>query len=184
MGSGFSRKLSRFWSRNERRVLLVGLDAAGKTTILYHLRLHKTIPTIPTIGFNVETFQFQGLTLNLWDVGGQDTLRPYWRHHFTGTQGIVFVIDSSDATRLELAKAELHGVLHDEQLHHACLLVLLNKKDLLEEGNSVENIISALDFQQQCDEKGRKFHVQPTVATTGEGLNEGFTWLCQHMAEL
>ncbi|KDO28932.1 hypothetical protein SPRG_05805 [Saprolegnia parasitica CBS 223.65] len=144
MGSTLSRKIVRFWTRNHRRVLLVGLDAAGKTTILYHLRLHKTIPTLPTIGFNTEAIAFHGLTLDLWDVGGQDSLRPYWRHHFTGTQGIVFVIDSSDAERLELAKAELHGVLSDDQLHDACLLVVLNKRDLIQ--GDASDIVAQLDF--------------------------------------
>ncbi|KUF90463.1 hypothetical protein AM588_10003100 [Phytophthora nicotianae] len=86
MGTSLSRSFSRFWNRNERRLLLVGLDGAGKTTILYHLRLGKAIASIPTVGFNVETIKYEGYKLNIWDVGGQDTLRPYWRHHFTGTQ--------------------------------------------------------------------------------------------------
>jgi GTPase SAR1 family protein len=111
MGSAASRSWTRFWTRHERRLLLVGLDAAGKTTILYHVRLGKTISSIPTLGFNVETVKYDGLKLHLWvrgprvvswrvalsvllltaslprqDVGGQDSLRPYWRHHFTGTQ--------------------------------------------------------------------------------------------------
>ncbi|KAF0711521.1 Aste57867_5215 [Aphanomyces stellatus] len=180
MGTAFSRKVGRFWTRNDRRVLLLGLDAAGKTTILYHLRLHKAIPTLPTLGFNTEALSFHGLTLHLWDVGGQDTLRPYWRHHFTGTQGIVFVIDSSDAERVDLAKAELHGILHDEQLRDACLLLLLNKRDLVQGDDG--DIAARLDFQSVC--QGRQVLVQPTVATTGEGLDEGFKWLCENMVPL
>ncbi|OQS01734.1 ADP-ribosylation factor family [Achlya hypogyna] len=182
MGSTLSRKFARFWTRNHRRVLLVGLDAAGKTTILYHLRLHKAIPTLPTIGFNSEALALHGLTLDIWDVGGQDSLRPYWRHHFTGTQGIVFVIDSSDGDRLELAKAELHGVLRDDQLTTACLLLILNKRDLMVADEA--DLVARLDFTAICDEQGRKCHVQPTVATTGDGLTEGFQWLCQTMEPL
>ncbi|OQS05872.1 ADP-ribosylation factor family [Thraustotheca clavata] len=182
MGSTLSRKIVRFWTRNHRRVLLVGLDAAGKTTILYHLRLHKALPTLPTIGFNSEAVALNGLTLDLFDVGGQDSLRPYWRHHFTGTQGIVFVVDSSDAERMELAKAELHGVLHDDQLVDACLLVILNKRDLVD--GSVEQVVQELDFNALCQEQKRPFHIQPTVATTGDGLKEGFAWLCATMEPL
>ncbi|RQM18947.1 hypothetical protein B5M09_006361 [Aphanomyces astaci] len=176
MGTTLSRKVGRYWTRKDRRVLLVGLDSAGKTTILYHLRLHKAIPTLPTLGFNTEALSFHGLTLNLWDVGGQDTLRPYWRHHFTGTQGIVFVIDSSDHERVDLAKAELHGVLHDDQLRDACLLVLMNKQDL---AKGDVDVVKELALEEVC--QSRKYLVQPTVATTGAGLEQGFMWLCEHM---
>lgn len=66
MGTSLSRSFSRFWNRNERRLLLVGLDGAGKTTILYHLRLGKAIASIPTVGFNVETIKYEGYKLNIW----------------------------------------------------------------------------------------------------------------------
>ncbi|TYZ58614.1 hypothetical protein PybrP1_004361, partial [[Pythium] brassicae (nom. inval.)] len=66
MGASFSRHLARYWSRHERRLLLVGLDAAGKTTILYHLRLGKTIASIPTVGFNVETIRYDRYKLHIW----------------------------------------------------------------------------------------------------------------------
>ena len=88
--------LARFRSRKHRRVLLVGLDAAGKTTLLFRLYAGKSLNTIPTVGFNVKTVPFQGLQLHVWDVGGQEQLREFWRHHFTGTQGLVFVVDAAD----------------------------------------------------------------------------------------
>ncbi|KAI9984218.1 hypothetical protein PInf_005515 [Phytophthora infestans] len=180
MGSSLSRSFSRFWNRNERRLLLVGLDGAGKTTILYHLRLGKAIASIPTVGFNVETIKYEGYKLNIWDVGGQDTLRPYWRHHFTGTQGIIFVLDSADDQRLELAKAELNGMLVDTQLQDACLLVILNKRDL----PHAKELTEAMEFQENCEKLNRRVKVQPTVATTGEGLNDGISWLCENMSAL
>ncbi|DBA02055.1 TPA: hypothetical protein N0F65_000302 [Lagenidium giganteum] len=183
MGSSFSRKMARFWNRNERRLLIVGLDAAGKTTILYNLRLGKAISSIPTVGFNVETIRFEKYKLNIWDVGGQDSLRPYWRHHFTGTQGIIFVVDSADAKRLDLARAELNGILLDAQLKDSCLLVFLNKRDL-SVAMSIDQLTTALDFEPTCKETGRKYCIQPAIATTGEGLHEGITWLCENMEEL
>ncbi|TMW69401.1 hypothetical protein Poli38472_001557 [Pythium oligandrum] len=181
MGTTMSRHWARFWNRHERRLLLVGLDAAGKTTILYNLRLGKAISSIPTVGFNVETVRFEHFKLHIWDVGGQDALRPYWRHHFTGTQGIVFVIDSADTKRLELAKTELTGVLLDSQLKDACLLVFLNKRDL-PDVMSVETLIATLGLEETCQQ--RKYHIQPAIATTGDGLHEGMTWLCENMTEL
>ncbi|TYZ63123.1 hypothetical protein PybrP1_008206, partial [[Pythium] brassicae (nom. inval.)] len=117
------------------------------------------------------------------DVGGQDSLRPYWRHHFTGTQGIVFVVDSADAKRLDLVKAELNGLLLDNQLKDSCLLIFLNKRDL-PHALTVEELTAALDFEARCRESNRQFAVQPTIATTGDGLHAGLSWLCEHMAEL
>ncbi len=85
------------------RILMVGLDgmlplsraagalltqcapAAGKTTILYKLKLGEVVTTIPTIGFNVETVQYKKIEFTVWDVGGQDKIRPLWRHYFQNT---------------------------------------------------------------------------------------------------
>ena len=64
----------------------VGLDAAGKTTILYKLKLGEVVTTIPTIGFNVETVEYKNISFTVWDVGGQDKIRPLWRHYFQNTQ--------------------------------------------------------------------------------------------------
>ena len=57
--------------------LMVGLDAAGKTTILYKLKLGEVVTTIPTIGFNVEQVDYKNISFTVWDVGGQDKIRPF-----------------------------------------------------------------------------------------------------------
>jgi small GTP-binding protein len=80
---------------------MISLDAAGKTTILYQLKLGEVVTTIPTIGFNVETVQVKGIDLTIWDVGGCDKIRPLWRHYFQNTQAIIFVIDSNDTDRMD-----------------------------------------------------------------------------------
>merc|ERR1711913_116084 len=108
----------------------VGLDAAGKTTILYKLKLGEVVTTIPTIGFNVETVTYKNLTFTVWDVGGQDKLRPLWRHYYDGTDGLIFVVDSNDRDRIGDAKAELHKILSEDAMRHACVLVFANKQDL------------------------------------------------------
>merc|ERR1739848_510905 len=79
---------------------MVGLDAAGKTTILYKLKLGEVVTTIPTIGFNVETVEYKNINFTVWDVGGQDKIRPLWRHYYQNTQGIIFVVDSADKDRI------------------------------------------------------------------------------------
>src|ERR1700749_192215 len=80
MGMFISRLLDGLWGTRECRIVMVGLDAAAKTTILYQLKLGEVITTIPTIGFNVETVEYKNISFTVWDVGGQDKIRPLWRH--------------------------------------------------------------------------------------------------------
>jgi Arf/Sar family protein len=106
------------------------LDAAGKTTILYKLKLGEIVTTIPTIGFNVETVEYKNICFTVWDVGGQDKIRPLWRHYFQNTQGLIFVVDSNDRERVVEAERELHNMLNEDELRDAVILVFANKQDL------------------------------------------------------
>eukprot|EP00923_Selenidium_pygospionis_P057535 GHVN01100584.1.p1 GENE.GHVN01100584.1~~GHVN01100584.1.p1 ORF type:complete len:154 (+),score=27.23 GHVN01100584.1:149-610(+) len=130
MGLAFSRIWSRLFVKKEMRILMVGLDAAGKTTILYKLKLGEVVTTIPTIGFNVETVEYKNISFTVWDVGGQDKIRPLWRHYYSNTQGLIFVVDSNDRDRIEDAREELHRMLNEDELRDAVLLVFANKQDL------------------------------------------------------
>ena len=111
MGLAFGRLWSRVFGKTEQRILMVGLDAAGKTTILYKLKLGEVVTTIPTIGFNVETVEYKNISFTVWDVGGQDKIRPLWRHYYNNTNGLIFVVDSNDRERVEDAKDELFRML-------------------------------------------------------------------------
>ncbi|KAL6403199.1 putative adp-ribosylation factor protein [Ilyonectria robusta] len=130
MGLAFSKLFDRLWGKKEMRILMVGLDAAGKTTILYKLKLGEIVTTIPTIGFNVETVEYKNIQFTVWDVGGQDKIRPLWRHYFQNTQGIIFVVDSNDRDRIVEAREELQRMLNEDELRDAILLVFANKQDL------------------------------------------------------
>jgi len=168
MGLTFSKLFDKLWGKKEMRILMVGLDAAGKTTILYKLKLGEIVTTIPTIGtsaclsphnpfpkhvcldwpcsslcyqngwsnfllpagFNVETVEYKNIQFTVWDVGGQDKIRPLWRHYFQNTQGIIFVIDSNDRDRVSEARDELQRMLNEDELRDALLLVFANKQDL------------------------------------------------------
>lgn len=123
--NNFSYKYKKNYSQ-----LSVGLDAAGKTTILYKLKLGEIVTTIPTIGFNVETVEYKNICFTVWDVGGQDKIRPLWRHYFQNTQGLIFVVDSNDRERVVEAERELHNMLNEDELRDAVLLVFANKQDL------------------------------------------------------
>ncbi|CAB1096099.1 unnamed protein product [Ectocarpus sp. CCAP 1310/34] len=128
MGLAFSRLWERMFGKKEMRILMVGLDAAGKTTILYKLKLGEVVTTIPTIGFNVETVEYKNISFTVWDVGGQDKIRPLWRHYYQNTQGLIFVVDSNDRDRVDAARDELHRMLNEDELRESILLVFANKQ--------------------------------------------------------
>lgn len=93
------------------KILVLGLDNAGKTTILKSLSNEDITQITPTHGFNIKNLSHEGFKLNVWDVGGQKTLRSYWNNYFSGTDGLVFVIDSADAKRLKESGVELQELL-------------------------------------------------------------------------
>ncbi|KAL8903093.1 MAG: hypothetical protein Q9171_007519 [Xanthocarpia ochracea] len=178
MGLTFSKLFDKLWGKKEMRILMVGLDAAGKTTILYKLKLGEIVTTIPTIGFNVETVEYKNIQFTVWDVGGQDKIRPLWRHYFQNTQGIIFVVDSNDRDRVVEAREELQRMLNEDELRDALLLVFANKQDLPNAMNAAE-ITDKLDHTmlESCHADNEKQYIQSTCATSGDGLYEGLEWL-------
>ncbi|KAB5544608.1 hypothetical protein DKX38_012720 [Salix brachista] len=178
MGLSFTKLLGRLFSKKEMRILMVGLDAAGKTTILYKLKLGEIVTTIPTIGFNVETVEYKNISFTVWDVGGQDKIRPLWRHYFQNTQGLIFVVDSNDRDRVGEARDELHRMLNEDELRDAVLLVFANKQDLPNAMNAAE-ITDKLGLHSL---RQRHWYIQSTCATSGEGLYEGLDWLSNNIA--
>jgi ADP-ribosylation factor-like protein 2 len=84
----------------EMRVLILGLDNAGKTTILKKFNGEDIEEISPTLGFNIKTLEFEEYKLNVWDIGGQKTIRAYWRNYFESTDALIWVVDSSDKIRL------------------------------------------------------------------------------------
>eukprot|EP00287_Rhodomonas_sp_CCMP768_P011455 CAMPEP_0196729756 /NCGR_PEP_ID=MMETSP1091-20130531/10035_1 /TAXON_ID=302021 /ORGANISM="Rhodomonas sp., Strain CCMP768" /LENGTH=344 /DNA_ID=CAMNT_0042072675 /DNA_START=127 /DNA_END=1164 /DNA_ORIENTATION=- len=176
---GFQSVFKRLFSKKEMRILMVGLDAAGKTTILYKLKLGEIVTTIPTIGFNVETVEYKNINFTVWDVGGQDKIRPLWRHYFQNTQGLIFVVDSNDRDRAAEARDELHRMLNEDELRDAVLLVFANKQDL-------PNAMNAADITDKLglhNLRQRNWYIQATCATSGEGLYEGLDWLSNQLSK-
>jgi len=180
MGNVFSWFDSLFQKKNAT-ILMVGLDAAGKTTILLKLKLNETKDTVPTIGFNVETVEYKNVKFHVWDVGGQEKLRQLWKHYYEGANAIIYVIDSNDRERMGIAKAELEKLLTDATLVNATLLVLCNKQDLPQRLTPAQ-IVDILGFRHRPENlRQRKWYVQGCCAKTGEGLFEGLDWLCSHL---
>ncbi|XP_003217761.1 ADP-ribosylation factor 4 isoform X1 [Anolis carolinensis] len=179
MGLSFSSLFSRFFGKKQMRILMVGLDAAGKTTLLFKLKLGEIVTTLPTIGFNVETVEYKNICFTVWDVGGQDKIRRLWWHYYPNTQGLIFVVDSNDRERIEEAAKELQKMLAEDELKDAVLLVFANKQDLP----------NAMAINEMTDKLGlrtvrnRSWYVQATCATQGTGLYEGLDWLSNELSK-
>jgi len=179
MGLTISSLLGRLFGKQQMRILMVGLDAAGKTTILYKLKLGEIVTTIPTIGFNVETVEYKNISFTVWDVGGQDKIRPLWRHYFQNTQGLIFVVDSNDKERVGESKEELHKMLEEDELRDAVLLVFANKQDL-PNAMSPGELTDKLGLNTL---RNRRWYIQSTCATQGTGLYEGLDWLSSELSK-
>lgn len=157
----------------ERRILMLGLDGSGKTTILYRMKNKELLPTNPTIGFNVETVHLEGInvTYTIWDVGGQAKLRGLWRHYFMTAEGLIFVVDSCDEDRFLMAAHELRSILDDESMCGVPIIVFANKQDL-EEAFPADEVTRRLRLSSLGSEF--RWHVQSSSAVLNEGLIEGF----------
>ncbi|CAH1787040.1 unnamed protein product, partial [Owenia fusiformis] len=160
--------------KKEFRILMHGLDAAGKTTMLYKLKLGEVVTTIPTIGFNVETLSTKHLNITAWDVGGRDKIRPLWRHYYQNTDAIVFVVDSNDRERIDFAKSELENIIHEDELKDVIVLVVANKQDL-PNAMSPEEITDNLGLHRMS--RTHIWHIVGASAIQGTGYQEGFEWI-------
>jgi len=186
MGGFFAKLFDGLFGTKQMRILMIGLDAAGKTTILYKLKLGEVVTTIPTIGFNVETVEYKNISFTVWDVGGQDKIRPLWRHYYQNTQGVIFVVDSNDRDRIDdskdyehSAKEELNRMLAEDEIRDAVLLVFANKQDL-PNAMKVQEVTERLGLNKLRD---RQWYIQGCSAPTGDGLYEGLDWLSNTLSK-
>lgn len=160
-------------SKPKVNAVMMGLDAAGKTTMLYQLRYGEVVTTIPTIGFNVETSAGPDFAFTVWDVGGKDKIRPLWRHYYEGMNAIIFMVDSNDRDRVDQAREQLAPILSEDELRHKCLLMYFNKQDLPGAMRKAE-LVDKLRLNQI---QTRHWHVQECCATLNDGLQQGLDWL-------
>eukprot|EP00271_Cylindrocystis_brebissonii_P020447 TRINITY_DN6772_c0_g4_i1.p1 TRINITY_DN6772_c0_g4~~TRINITY_DN6772_c0_g4_i1.p1 ORF type:complete len:196 (-),score=30.98 TRINITY_DN6772_c0_g4_i1:716-1303(-) len=180
MGAAFRKLFDNLFGNKEMRVVMLGLDAAGKTTILYKLHIGEILSTVPTIGFNVEKVQYKNVQFTVWDVGGQEKLRPLWRHYFSNTDGLIYVVDSLDKERVSKAASEFQTIIRDPLMRNSAILVLANKQDMKGSLNPAE-VCEALGLAQL---QNRVWHVQGTCAPKGEGLYEGLDWLATTLKQM
>ncbi|TDG41456.1 hypothetical protein AWZ03_012113 [Drosophila navojoa] len=173
MGTSFSHFLfDRFAAKEDVRVLMIGLDSAGKTTTLYQLKLGASLTNIPTIGFNVELLQYKRLRLTVWDIGGQKRVRSMWNYYYNNAAGIIFVVDAADVERIPEAMKELHSMLRVNELKDSVVLVFANKQDL-------PNAIAPDELARQLclHELHQRWAIRGACASSGKGILDGMELL-------
>ncbi|KAK6311551.1 hypothetical protein J4Q44_G00172150 [Coregonus suidteri] len=172
MGLLFTKLMTVFGDR-EHKVIIVGLDNAGKTTILYQFLTKEAVHTSPTIGSNVEEISVRKTRFLVWDIGGQESLRASWNSYYCNTEIVILVVDSTDRERLTLNKDELHRMLAHEDLKNAAILVLA--KQAGHEG--LYDGCRDLPVPHLSSITAHSWHVQACCALTGEGLPASLDWM-------
>ncbi|XP_034616216.1 ADP-ribosylation factor-like protein 5B isoform X3 [Trachemys scripta elegans] len=161
----------------KHKVIIVGLDNAGKTTILYQFLMNEVVHTSPTIGSNVEEIVVKNTHFLMWDIGGQESLRSSWNTYYSNTEFIILVVDSIDRERLSITKEELYRMLAHEDLRKAAVLIFANKQDM-------KGCMTAAEISKYLtlsSIKDHPWHIQSCCALTGEGLCQGLEWMTSHI---
>lgn len=164
-------------NKEQFKILLLGLREAGKTAILYLLKLGEQVKPIPTIGYNSETIIYKGISFNLFELGGEKKFRSFWKHYYHDTQGIIFVVDSNDETSLEEAGCEFRKLAFDESIAHTSILVMANKQDL--SGALSPKKIAEIMEINQIDNHKIKFI--KTSVVNGTGFQKAFDWFVERV---
>ena len=166
--------------KDDFKIKMFGLDDAGKTTILYIIKLGTKVITIPTIGFNVETIdnENQEKSMTIWDVGGNKKIRPLWKHYFCNTNGLIWVYDMSKKETYEESQNELKSILYEPDIKSDIpLLIIANKSDLNEEGNSINDYINGI---QDCL-SNRPYYIKECNCDNLDSYKDSLDWLYNNM---
>lgn len=170
----------------ERPVALLGVESAGKSSILEWLKHYYSPPkpktdrpgtldkVIPTVGLNVAKLLVSSERLLTWDLGGTASLRPIWNRYVDEAEALVWVIDSTDSSRMEDSRTCLKELVERSNLRNSPLLVFANKQDV---ENAMDPVKISLALDLLADVELRPQCIQPCSAQTGEGIQEGFEWL-------
>ncbi|EEC01429.1 ADP-ribosylation factor, ARF, putative [Ixodes scapularis] len=172
MGILFAKLWSLF-SNEEHKVVIVGLNNAGKTTILYQFLMNEVVHTSPTIGSNVEEVVWKNVHFIMWDLGGQESLRTTWNTYYS----------NAEARRLSLSKPRLGNMTFsrvtcffrviEDDLTKAAVLIFANKQD-------IKGCMSPTEISEQLNLtsiKKNRWQIQACCALTGEGLYQGLEWV-------
>jgi ADP-ribosylation factor-like protein 6 len=171
------------WSKKEARILVIGLDNSGKTTMIQYLKPQKggqASEVTPTVGFQVEEFSKNDINFTVYDMSGQGRYRSLWEHYYADVQAIIYVLDSTDRLRICVAKEELEQLLSHEEIRkvRAPVLFFANKMDI-PGAMTPEECMEEMELERIKD---KPWHITPSNALNGAGVNEGIEWLCNNIA--
>eukprot|EP00127_Corallochytrium_limacisporum_P000548 Clim_evm4s18 gene=Clim_evmTU4s18 len=169
--------------KDEYCVLILGLDNAGKTTLVekvksYYIQNYKELSAgaiAPTIGLNVAKCETQGVKLIFWDLGGQKELHTIWDKYYQEAHGLIYVVDSADRKRIPESWDIFSTVITSQALAKAPILVLANKQDL-DNAMDVAEMVTVFEIDQQ-DLGDRHWKLVPSSATSGDGVKSAVDWM-------
>ncbi|KAE9555661.1 hypothetical protein FO519_001132 [Halicephalobus sp. NKZ332] len=159
------------------------MDNAGKTTILKKLAAEDVTHITPTQGFNIKSVISDDIKLNVWDIGGQRKIRPYWKNYFDNTDVLlrhnfqIYVIDSTDRKRFDETSLELYELLDEDKLRAVPILIFANKQDLATAAKANE----IADGLQLINIRDRSWQIQACSAMNGEGIKDGMDWISKNI---
>jgi ADP-ribosylation factor-like protein 5B len=178
MGVLFSKMWVLMAGSREYKTVVLGLNNAGKTSVLYSLLLGKLVPTQPTLGSNVEEFTYRNLKFVAWDLGGQELLRHSWALFYANTDAVIVVVDSADPAGFPAIKQEVTKLLTHPDLANACILVYANKQDL-DDALPPAEVALRLGLAESITQ--HPWSIQGCSAVAQTGLNDGLSWVCDHL---
>lgn len=164
------------------KVVMLGLANAGKSSTLAAMVGVGGESTIPTVGSSVTELTHKGMRFDLHDVGGQDHLRELWRYHYTGAEGIIFVVDSCDTEAFEAAREALFGALSDPALNRARFIAILANKRDNDGAAALDAFAAALHYDKLNAVRANvSTRIFLTIATQSDGLNDVLHWIVSEL---
>lgn len=168
----------------ELRLLVLGLDNSGKTTIVKSLLKQNIHEVSPTVGFNINTMERDTFTLNIWDVGGQSSLRAFWFNYFEKTDSLIWVVDALALERLDENFAEFRKLLSEDKLTGCSVLIMINKVEELKDQERLQKLVESITENLHLDQiENHNCKVMPVSAFTGYNLEQGIDWLIKEYRE-
>ncbi|CAI9729713.1 ADP-ribosylation factor-like [Octopus vulgaris] len=161
-------------SKTNERVLMLGLDDAGKSKSLYYMKLNQEIKTLPTLGFNVEQIELDRTNVIIWEVGGHKKSRAQWHHYYSNTIGLIYVVDSSDTLRMEESCKEFLAVIQHPEMQGVPVLILANKQDM---SSAISTAAISDYFMLDTTLKDRNWFILSVSSVSGFGFTEALTLL-------
>ena len=165
--------------KKEPSILILGLDNAGKTTLLNYLTHEDNRDTKPTPGVNGKSIQCCGINLNVYDLGGQKAIREYWKYYYENVDALIYVVDASDEARIAECNESFQELLKEEKLKNVPVLAFGNKADL-KNCLGPDEIIEKLNMN---DITGRDWSLYACSALKGTGVKDGIKWNFEKLSE-